>query len=69
MSHSRFLRVRMVPMSGLFLDFRKVEGSRGVDRIGASELNSELGSVHLIFKETLRVLALNMSSGKVTALS
>ena len=50
-----------MPMSDLFLDFRKVKGARGVDRIGASELNSGLGSTHLIFKETLWVLALNMS--------
>lgn len=61
MSHSRFLRVRIVPMSGPFLDFGKEEGIRGVDRIGASELNPGLGSVHLIFRETLRVLTLNMS--------
>lgn len=52
-------------MSSSFLDIRKMEETRRVNRYGASELNSGSGSVRLILKETLRVLAMNMSQEKV----
>ena len=41
-------------MPGSFLDLRKMEEAKRVERNGASESNSGLGSIYLIFEETLR---------------
>lgn len=51
--------------SGLSLDSRKMQESKGVGKSVASELNSGLESTHLLLRETLQVLAMNPSKGKI----